>query len=439
MGKESYACIECGYECSKWMGRCTQCNSWNTLKKVESSTIVSRPNTSKAEVKKISVDTNNKEAERLSTKFSEFDRVLGGGIVPGEVVVMGGHPGVGKTTLLLQLLSNLIDEGHSCVYVSAEESLEQISLHAKRVGIKNQLDVICEDDIDSIIATLEEGKYDIAIIDSVQTVKTLDLKGLPGGIGQVRECASRITEIAKKKNVSAFLISHITKSGNLAGPKVLEHIVDAVFYLDSSSSYNIRLLRSLKNRFGTTSEIGVFDFSKKGFQDAKNPAEMFIKSNDPQIGVCKGVIFEGNRALLVEIQALVTNATFSMPQRIVRGVKKAKIQMLSALLSKYTKANLLEKDVYINIANGLVIDDSSLDLAICIAVLSSNFNKKIPPELVGIGEVSLTGQIYETPLLSEKVKAVGRLGYKKFILPQSASSLFKAKTGIQFIESVKLI
>lgn len=427
--REIYACIECGLETPKWMGKCTRCGSWGSFKKVISSPEGMKG--SKGKVKSVikkARSTGSRRDSRLRTGFLEFDRVLGGGIVSGEVILIGGEPGIGKTTLLLQLLDNIISsKSKNGVYVTSEESLEQISIHSKRLGFTSGMDIICDNDIDSILSALKGGKYSLAIIDSIQTVKTDDLRGLPGGIGQVRECTSRIVEFANREGVAVVLIGHITKGGDLAGPKVLEHMVDGVFYLEGESASSIRLLRGIKNRFGSTREIGVLKFSSKGFSDAKNPSEAFVLSKDSRVGVCKGAIFEGNRIILVEVQGLISKSTFSFPQRIVSGIKKAKVQMLCAVLSKYTKANLLDKDVYINIANGLKVEDSSLDLALCTAILSSQLNKKISSSTVAIGEVSLTGQIYLTDMFEEKIKALNRLGYKRLLVAQDAKGSLKKR------------
>ncbi|MBN2016214.1 DNA repair protein RadA [Candidatus Dojkabacteria bacterium] len=435
--KELYACIECGFETPKWMGRCIRCGTWESLKKVEKGDEAEGKTITRLKVVKIPSARRGVE-RRISTKLQELDRVLGGGLVKGEVILLGGEPGIGKTTLLLQLVSNINSLRYKCAYVSAEESQEQITIHAKRLGVKKKLDVICGEDIDSIIATLKEDKYGLVILDSIQTVKTNHLKGLPGGVGQVKECTTRIVNFAKKTGATFFLVGHVTKSKELAGPKMIEHLVDVVFYIDSDNSNRVRFIRAVKNRFGSTQEIGVFNFTRTGFVDASNPAEMFIASKDPRVGVCKGIIFEGRRAILIEVQALTTRATFSVPQRIVSGIRKSKVQMLCALLTKYTKANFLDKDVYVNIANGLKVDDSSLDLSICFALLSTYFDREVDPGRVCVGEVSLTGQIHSPGLLEDKVKALGRLGYKQgIILPKEASSsVYGVKKALR-VSSVK--
>jgi len=437
MKNEMYACIECGFETPKWMGKCIRCGKWGSLKLVQQD---NDKNISSAKGKKSKILKFNPEKliklERSRTGFKEFDRVLGGGFVDGEVILIGGEPGIGKTTFLLQVINNLINKNNKCVYISAEETLEQIGVHSKRLGIHSKFDFISDDNVDTVINSLVDKKYKLVIVDSIQTVKSEDIKGLTGGVGQVKVCTEKLVDFAKRYNTSIILVGHITKGGDLAGPKVIEHLVDAVFYLEGEASSNIRIIRSFKNRFGSTRDIGVFTFEKDGFIDAENPAEIFIRSKKPRMGICKGVVFEGRRAILIEIQALITNSIFSVPQRVVSGILKSKIQMLCAVLTKYTRANFLNKDVYINIANGLKSNDSSLDLALCIALLSSYFNKKINPLEVAIGEVSLTGQIYSTDLIFEKVKSLKSLGYVRIALPLEALKVVENNKYAMFFDSV---
>jgi DNA repair protein RadA/Sms len=395
------------------------CQSWNTLKEVKISKDKLEPSkVRKAEIKSLKKYTT-KGKNRAKSGFDEVDRVLGGGIVPGEVILIAGEPGIGKTSLLLQILNNVSKESFKGIYISAEESVDQISLHAKRLGINKKLKIICDDDIDAIIKTLESEKIALLILDSIQTVKTTDLRGIAGGIGQVKECASRIADFSKRNNIASIVVSHITKGGDIAGPKILQHLVDAVLYLEGEKHSKIRLLRAFKNRYGSTNELGVLDFDSKGFSDAKNPSERFIQSSKNQLGICKGIIFEGQRPILVEVQALVSNSVFSMPQRIAVGVTRSKIQMLSAVLSKYTKINLNSKDIYVNIANGLRIDDTAFDLPIAIAILSSAMNIQISADLIAIGEISLTGGIHPGLHLEEKTRALKRLGYKDIFISKN--------------------
>ncbi len=443
---EQFVCTECGFKSPKWMGRCTSCREWDTFKKVAN--VDSKSTSSKvveAEIHKAVKVNKTSKKKRLSSRFSEFDRVLGGGIVKGAVMLMGGEPGIGKTTMLLQLVSNISSQKKRGIYVTAEESLEQISIHIKRLGLSDNFEIICDNDVDAIIKALSNEKADIVVIDSIQTIKTEDLGGIPGGVGQVRECASRIINHAKKHGTSIFLVSHITKKGEVAGPKILEHVVDSVFYIEGDSQSNVRLLRSVKNRFGSTREIGVFEMSNEGFSDATDPSKIFLLSKGDRVGVCKGVMYEGRRAILVEIQALTSKATFSVPQRVVSGMKKSKIQMLCAVLSKYTKADLSQRDVYVNVANGMKIDnDADIDLVAAIAILSSYFNKRTSSDMVAIGEVSLTGQIYTSPGIKDKFKATRQLGYKKIVIPtEGKKSILRGGRrycqGISSINEIKKI
>lgn len=435
--KQTYVCIECGYETSKWMGRCVRCGKWGSLKKVSKSDRKGKDNHINTKVKIRNIKSIRKiKKDRFKTGFSEFDRVLGGGFVKGEVIIIGGKPGVGKTTLLLQVLNNVILDKGKCVYVSAEESIDQLSIHAKRLNLSDKLDIICSDDIDSIINVFDKEKQKLVIVDSIQTIKTNDLKSLPGGIGQVKECTSRIVNFAKRTGIAVVIVGHITKGGELAGPKVVEHLVDAVFYLEGESDGKIRFLKGVKNRFGSTREIGIFNFTNGGFSDSKNLSEMFILSKKSRIGVCKGVTFEGRRALLIEVQALIVESTYGVPQRVVNGVSKSKVQMLSAVLSKYTKANFLNKDIYINIANGIKTKDSSLDLSVSIAMLSSFLNKKVNSQKVAIGEVSLTGQVKSSGMIKEKLKALKSLGYDKIVIPNDSFKKLKKTKGIILVDSV---
>jgi len=419
------------------MGKCTNCGKWETLKLVPETDQNNARNRNKAKKIKVSHITSKGETvrlDRLSTGFQEFDRVLGGGLVKGAVLLIGGHPGVGKTTLLLQILSKI--KNCKSVYVSGEESSEQLSIHAKRLKILQDIPAISSNNIDSIIATIDDLKPLVVVIDSIQTVETSDLNSIAGGVGQVKECTSRLIHYAKSTGTIIFLVGHITKGGDIAGPKVIEHLVDGVFYIEGDSSTKIRLVRSMKNRFGSTREVGVFEFGAQGYDDAKNPSEIFVLTRKPQVGVCKGVIFEGRRALIVEVQALVTDCVFSVPQRVVSGLKKVKVQMISALLTKHTKANLLDKDIYVNVANGLKIDDSSIDLSIAIAVFSSFSNKKVTEDKVAIGELSLTGEVHPGSSIIEKVKTLKDLGYKELILAKKIKDSLAHKDKITFIETL---
>ncbi len=442
MTKKLYACIECGYETSKWMGKCIRCGEWGTLKEIEVNDRLSRDERLKNQItskKIISISTGDKSSlQRLNTGFDELDRVLGGGLVKGEVVILGGEPGIGKTTLLMQVLNNVEKQKKRGIYVSAEESLEQISTHADRLKLDKNIEVICSNDIDSTIGCIKDKDLDLVIIDSIQTIRTEDMKGLSGGVGQVKECTSRIVDYAKTKGVPVILVGHITKEGDIAGPKVIEHLVDAVLYIEGDASTEVKVIKSLKNRFGSTREIGVFNFSVNGFSDASSTSEIFLQSHEPRVGVCKGIIFEGHREILTEVQALTVKNIFNIPQRVVKGISKAKVKMICALLTKYTRANLQERDVYMNIANNLKVEDNSLDLSVAISLLSSYFNKQVKPSRIAIGEISLTGKIYSTYLIKEKITSVRNLGYDEVLVPlQSRTKLGKGDSkGLIFVDDI---
>lgn len=432
-----FECKECGYQTPKWMGRCTSCGNWDTLEEKDDETKSSkRSRKSPVKIYNLGKDIKQTKKTRVKTGFAEMDRVLGGGMVEGEVLLIGGAPGIGKTTLLLQMIHRLNDKKIDGLYISGEESLEQISVHSKRLNLKKDMDFISSNDVDEIISTLSKNKYSCVVVDSIQTIKTDDNKGIQGGTSQVKECATRLIDYAKEKNVTIFLVGHITKDGDVAGPKILEHLVDAVLYLEGDSAGNYRILRSIKNRFGSTQDLGIFNFKSNGFSDADNPAEMFVISKDSLIGVCKGVIYEGGRTLVVEVQALTSDSNFTMPQRIVDGVKKTKVQMLIALLSKYTDVDLSELDVYVNIASGLKVNDSSMDLAISAAILSSFYQKKIKSNILAIGEVSLTGQVYRGNYLKEKLSSVRRLGYTDLLISDKINKKLKDTNNFVFINSV---
>lgn len=420
MSKNIYACVECGFETPKWMGRCTRCGSWDTLREVESQVSAAskagRTVSDKLEISKLK-DISDKVEGRLSTGFDEFDRVLGGGLVKDEVVLLGGEPGIGKTSLLLQVSNNIVKVGDRCLYVSAEESPSQLSVHFKRLKLKGDVEVISSDDIDAIIASVKSKKLSLLVIDSIQTVKTTEMRGLPGGIGQVKECTSRIVEFAKKTGVAVIVVGHITKTGDIAGPKMIEHLVDAVMYLEGETDTNVRFIKVVKNRYGAIGEVGVFTYEQEGYKDAKDLSEMFVKTKDARIGVSRGVIYEGRRAMVIEVQALVSKSSFSIPQRIVNGMNKTRIQMLSAVLSKYSRLNLADKDIYVNISGGLKVNDSALDLAICLAIISSYKKKKIDSKHIAIGEVSLTGQVTSPYQYKERLKTAKRISYKRIFLP----------------------
>jgi len=417
MAKNSmiFVCNNCGYESPKWLGQCPSCQEWNSLEEVEPKIDLSiltpqREMLEVVEVKKIPL----KKTEKISSNFGELDRVLGGGVLKSEVILMSGEPGVGKSTLLLQVAGKF--KGRT-IYVSAEESVDQVALRAHRVVKENlgKINLISAFEINSIIKKLRSEKPDLVIIDSIQTIFDAEARGLPGGIAQIKAVASKLVKYAKKEDVVLILVGQITKEGYIAGPKLLEHLVDVVLQFEGDDKHGFRMLRCFKNRFGPTYEVGLFEMGANGMVEVTNPALYFMENTEkPRAGITPGVIVEGNRVLIVEVQALSVRTYFSLPKRVVEGISRTKLEVITAIISKYTKFNLGDKDVYINIAGGLKIKEAMLDLPLALAILSSASEKSLPANLVAYGEVSLTGQIRYTSRYANLEKEIKRLGYKSF-------------------------
>ncbi|MFQ3579677.1 MAG: DNA repair protein RadA [Bacteroidales bacterium] len=417
--KTVFICQNCGYLSPKWIGRCPSCNSWNSF--IEE---IDPAQEKKALSKNISPgiptpikQIKNTEINRISLHFSELDRVLGGGLVSGSLVLLGGEPGIGKSTLILQAVLNLINQ--NVLYISGEESEHQIKMRADRIGIKNEsCHIFTETSIERIIATIKETLPDIVIIDSVQTIYSQDLSSSPGTISQIRECARQLQEIAKTKNIPIILIGHINKDGEIAGPMSLEHIVDVVLQFEGDSNNYYRLLRPKKNRFGSTYEIGVFEMLSYGLSEITDPANILLSDRSSKLsGVAYGTIIEGSRTLMIEVQALVSNAVYGAPQRSATGFDPRRLQMLLAVIEKRLGLKLIQKDVFINIAGGLKIIDPAADLAVIAAVLSSYFDKPFPENSVFIGETGLSGQIRQVSFPEKRLNECIRLGFNKIFIP----------------------
>ncbi|MBN1916183.1 DNA repair protein RadA [Candidatus Dojkabacteria bacterium] len=424
MSKSSniFVCSNCAYESPKWAGQCPNCNEWGTLiESIKQQNTSSKAISQKVEIRNLS-DIKSLETKRISTGFSEFDRVLGGvegsqGFVTGEVILVSGEPGIGKSTLLLQIISNLSEKGKNVMYVSAEESAEQIFVRAKRLLgkkiEKTKIPMMNSSDIDSILDTLEKEKPKFVVIDSIQTVFTNEIRSLPGGTSQVKECASRITTFAKRNNVTVIIVGHVTKEGIVAGPKLLEHLVDCVINLEGETNSGYRILRTGKNRFGSTNEVGVFEMTDKGLADVENISKLFIGEHvNGAVGVCTSAIIEGNRILLVEVQALTNTTPFALPKRVSEGISNSKLQLLCAILSRHAGINIIDKDVYVNIAGGLKVKEPAIDMAICLAIASSAKNKSLKSDSIAFGEVSLTGDIRAVSRMGDREREAKRLGYK---------------------------
>ena len=409
----TFVCQQCGYESTGWLGKCPNCGSWGSL--VE--TIVSPKREGRREggkrgriSKPISlISVSSRKIQRLSTKISELDRVLGGGLVPGQVVLLAGEPGIGKSTLLLQLA----DKIGSALYVSGEESAQQLKIRADRLSIKSKTISILEDtDVDSVIAAIDKPL--IVIIDSIQTMQTTDLNGLAGSVGQVRECAFRLLKEAKAENIPLFLVGHVTKEGTVAGPAVLAHIVDTVLWFEGDKATTLRMLRAVKNRFGPTDEVGVFDMEDKGLSSLTNVDKIFLSSGRKQIaGSVVSSILQGSRPLLVEIQSLVVPTKMAFPKRIGQGIDSRRLELLLAILIRRCGIPLYEYDVFVNIAGGIKVVEPAADLAICLSIASAYFDKPINKNCIAIGEVGLLGEIREVVAQDKRTREAGRLGFRE--------------------------
>ncbi len=422
--KSIFQCSNCGAKFPRWIGRCASCGEWNTIEEV----IISRKLGEKTSPKIIQppliIPLNEIIIEsnlRIPTNINEFDRVLGGGFVPGSVVLIFGEPGIGKSTLLLQILNAI---GSECIFISGEESYEQIKLRAKRINIaSSKIKILCETNLDSISNVIENEKANFIAIDSIQTLVSESSTTTPGSLFQIRESSIHLTEIAKKTNKVIILIGHINKEGNIAGPKVLEHIVDCVLTLEGERNSELRLLRPLKNRFGSTNEIGLFEMSQFGLLELKEPTKVLlshISINNPGIAFTSFV--EGARCFVVEIQSLVTFTSYNIPQRNVNGYDFKRVQMILSVLDKKLNLNFRQNDVFVNITGGIFINDTSLDLAIAGSLFSSLNDITIPNEFAIFGEIGLTGEVRTVPHIDKRIKELVKLGFKKIVLPNSSKS-----------------
>lgn len=425
--KTAFVCQQCGYQSPKWQGRCPQCGAWNSLEETQL-VVAPKGRTSPVETKAVKFsEIKTYQQERASTGIGELDRVLGGGITPGSVTLLAGEPGIGKSTLLLQLSEAL--SRHPVYYVCGEESPEQIKIRAARLKVRGEnLLFLPVTDVDEIIASLGNlSKDSVVVIDSIQTLTTQDLAGAAGSIGQVRESAARLINFAKKKAVSMFLVGHVTKSGAIAGPKILEHAVDTVIYFEGDQYNQLRLLRSAKNRFGATGEVGVFLMSASGLMPVDNPSKIFLSSfQQPVAGVVRTVLLKGTRPLILEVQSLVTQTNLAYPRRLAKGVSRNKLELYVAILQKHLGLPLYKEDVILNIAGGVKSEEPAVDLAACLSIWSSYKNKVIDSETIAFGEVGLLGEIRPTSQEERRATEAQRLGYKKIISSQNASSLLKA-------------
>ena len=436
-----FVCNECGYESSKWLGKCPACNNWNTF--VEEKAIVTAFGKDKKKERSEPINLNQvekKDTIRIKTGIEELDRVLGGGFVEGSLTLLGGEPGIGKSTLILQICSKLKLDG-KILYVSGEESAEQIKLRADRLKIKNDnLLFLAETDIDNVEYGIEKYSPKFVIIDSVQTMYSEEITSAPGSVSQVREITARIMKMCKKANITTIIIGHVTKDGNIAGPRVLEHMVDAVLYLEGERYFSYRILRGVKNRFGSTNEIGMFEMQNEGLVEIKNPSSILIserEGNPP--GSIIVVSLEGTRPLLLELQALSVPSVFGMPRRNAIGIDYNRLTLLMAVLEKRAGLNLGSQDVYLNIVGGIKVNEPALDLGIVLATASVFKNISIKEDVVAIGEVGLTGEIRSVNMIEKRIKEAEKLGYKTCIIPESNKKLLKEKFNLDIIGAKNII
>ncbi len=426
--KTTYVCTECGADYNQWQGQCNLCKEWNVLKEFKvssgSKSVSSKGTTgySGESVSKVLAikDIKLDEVPRITTNLQEFDRVLGGGIVPGSVVLIGGDPGIGKSSILLQVSCELSSR-YPVLYVTGEESLQQVAMRATRMNLPtDSIKLLAETDVESIVRATENEKPKIMVLDSIQTMQLAEISGAAGGVSQVRETAAFITRYAKQNNVMIFLVGHVTKSGEVAGPRVLEHIVDTVIFLEGNSDSRFRTLRAIKNRFGAVNELGVFAMTDKGMKQIKNPSAIFLSRGDEvSSGSIVMVVWEGSRPLLVEIQALVDESPYGAPRRVTVGLDNNRMAMLLAVLHRHAGIQVSDQDVYVNVVGGVKITETSADLAVLAAAVSSLRNKPLPQDLIVFGEVGLAGEIRPVPSGQERLFEAVKHGFKKAIIPKA--------------------
>jgi DNA repair protein RadA/Sms len=439
--KSSFFCQNCGYESSKFMGQCPSCNQWNSfIEEIVHKTnknVVAFSSDSRSATPQLIQDVIKELEERIITSDHEFNRVLGGGIVPGSIVLLGGDPGIGKSTLLLQLA---ITESLKVLYVSGEESDRQIRMRADRLGLKNEnCYLLTETNLEQILLQAKELKPELVVIDSIQTLFSSPIESSPGSISQVRECTAHLLRFAKQTAIPVFLIGHITKDGSIAGPKVLEHMVDAVLQFEGDRNHVYRLLRAIKNRFGSTNELGIYEMLGAGLRPVENPSEILISNSNQNLsGIAIASTIEGMRPLLVEVQALVSSAAYGTPQRSSTGFDSKRLNMLLAVLEKRCGFKLGAKDVFLNIAGGIKVDDPALDLAVAMAVLSSNADLAIPKTIAFAAEIGLSGEIRAVNRLEQRLSEVAKLGYEKVIVSSFSKGIDFKKNKLEIIRCAKI-
>ena len=440
--KIAYVCENCGQESAKWIGKCPACGQWNTFKEIRvadtrQQAAAASVSTAQGKARNTALrlrDISAHDDPRIDMHDAELNRVLGGGLVPGSIVLLGGEPGIGKSTLSLQTMLNLTDK--KVLYVSGEESAHQLKMRAERIGGESEnFLILCENSLEAIFEQIKEAKPEIVVIDSIQTISTEDVESSAGSIAQVRECASALLRFAKTSGVPVILIGHITKEGTLAGPKILEHIVDTVIQFEGDQHYMYRILRSIKNRFGSTSELGIYEMQQTGLRQVSNPSELLLtEDHDGLSGVAISSAIEGVRPFLVETQALVSSAAYGTPQRSATGFDQRRLNMLLAVLEKRVGFKLMQKDVFLNIAGGLRVTDMAMDLSVIAAVLSSNVDTPIESGWCMCGEVGLSGEVRPVARIEQRIAEAEKLGFSHIIIPKyNLSGLNRKKFKIELV------
>lgn len=434
--KSVYFCQNCGHEESKWLGQCPMCKEWNTFAEEKVVSIKGQKSSGEKQVQAVTLSSvTTDEDERMTTELVELDRVLGGGIVPGSLVLVGGDPGIGKSTLLLQVCQKLSAMNKKVLYISGEESLKQIKLRANRMGeFSENLYLLCETSLNLIQTAIEREKPDVVVIDSIQTMYNEEIGSAPGSVSQVRESTNVFMQLAKGMNIAIFIVGHVTKEGTVAGPRVLEHMVDTVLYFEGDRHASYRILRGVKNRFGSTNEIGVFEMRKEGLVEVENPSE-FMLSGKPEnaSGSVVACAMEGTRPMLMEIQALVCKSNFGMPRRTAAGIDYNRVNLLMAVLEKRVGLPLSGYDAYVNIAGGIRMNEPAVDLGIIMAVASSYKNRPVSEDTIVFGEVGLSGEVRAVTMPEQRVAEAKKLGFKVCVAPEVSLKSIGKVEGIEVI------
>lgn len=437
----TFRCQACGAQFPKWMGRCLECGDWDSLVEERIMSGVSKKKKSSFLPEPVPIDSVVvEETDRIKTDIAEFDRVLGGGLVDGSLILIGGDPGIGKSTLMLQILSKLSNAGKKCLYVSGEESVRQLSMRGKRLNSKgNSMFVVSETDLDSILAMVAKSKYDALVIDSIQTVFHPDVSSTPGSVTQIREAAMQFMRLAKTTGMPVFLVGHVTKVGAIAGPRVLEHMVDTVLYFEGDKNHVFRILRAVKNRFGPTNEIGVFEMNEKGLTQVPNPSAVFLSERS---AIAPGSVvtscMEGTRPILVEIQGLVSSSNLGTPRRTVLGLDSQRVSLIIAVMEKRLGMNLSGLDIFMNVTGGVKIVEPAVDLAIAAALASSFLDKPIDKHTTLIGEIGLTGEIRAVGHIQARIKEAAKMGFTKCLVPSNSIKQLSKIKGMT-IESISFL